>query len=106
MPSRKHRPEKIFGKLREGEVCCTGCHDSGRAVGSQSANKPIISDGGIWRPEDRPGAPDADPTGHTVAAAIRDAKAGPRRPFPILGPRRMFMLGIRYVPFFPGNASY
>lgn len=24
MPSRKHRPEKIFGKLREGEVLAQG----------------------------------------------------------------------------------
>lgn len=45
MPSRKHRPEKIFGKLREGEVCLHRVpRQRKRAVGSQSANKPIISD--------------------------------------------------------------
>jgi hypothetical protein len=44
MPSKKHKPEEIIGKLREVEiVLAQGPRLPRRAAGSGSANKPITS---------------------------------------------------------------
>jgi len=44
MPSKKHKPEEIIGKLREVEiVLAQGPRQQKRAGGSRSASRPVIA---------------------------------------------------------------